>query len=88
VAVRLPWALSDDHEKLDPFNGLLLAVHYDALFDQGWVTFDDDGRLLISSSLSPEARQLLHLEDSARLRFVLPGHIEYLRFHRANIAKL
>jgi hypothetical protein len=83
-----PWALSDDCEKLDPFNGLLLAVHYDALFDQGWVTFDDDGRLLISPSLSPEARQLLHLEDSARLRFVLPGHIEYLCFHRKSIARL
>ena len=83
-----PWAQSDDHEKLDPFNGLLLAVHYDALFDQGLVTFDDDGQIMISPSLSLEAQQLLHLGNSARLRFVLPGHIEYLRFHRKNIAKL
>jgi hypothetical protein len=82
-----PWTLSDEREKLDPFNGLLLAVHYDALFDQGLVTFDDDGHITISSSLSQEARKILRLDDSARLRFILPGHIEYLRFHRANIAK-
>ncbi|MDR3220475.1 MAG: HNH endonuclease [Candidatus Accumulibacter sp.] len=83
-----PWSLADDNERLDPFNGLLLAVHYDALFDQGLITFDDDGCLLISSLLSLDARRILHLEDFKRLRFILPGHIEYLRFHRKNIAKL
>jgi hypothetical protein len=83
-----PWSLADDDERLDPFNGLLLAVHYDALFDQGLITFDDDGCLLISSLLSLDARKILYLEDFKRLRFILPGHIEYLRFHRKSIARL
>lgn len=83
-----PWSLADNREKLDPFNGLLLTVHYDALFDQGLITFGDDGGLLISSSLSRDAQQILHLDSFTRLRFILPGHIEYLSFHRRNVAKL
>jgi putative restriction endonuclease len=39
-----PWAdCASDAERLDPFNGLLLAVHWDAVFDCGLVTFADDG---------------------------------------------
>lgn len=82
-----PWSLADDNERLDPFNGLLLAVHYDALFDQGLITFGDDGSLLVSSLLSQDARKTFHLDDFTSLRFILPGHIEYLNFHRKNIAK-
>lgn len=83
-----PWSLANDYERLDPFNGLLLAVHYDALFDQGLIAFADDGNLLISPSLSMQARGGLHLSESVALRFVLPGHLEYLRYHRFNVALL
>ncbi|WP_080501504.1 HNH endonuclease [Burkholderia pseudomallei] len=83
-----PWALADDHERLDPFNGLLLAVHYDALFDQGLITFNDDGLPMVSPLLSQDAKQIFRLNVSPRLRFVLPGHRDYLQFHRRNIAKL
>ena len=41
-----PWAdCSDDAERLDPHNGLLLAAHWDLAFDAGLVTFEDDGAL-------------------------------------------
>jgi putative restriction endonuclease len=44
-----PWAdCSSDDERLDVFNGLLLAPHLDALFDGGWITFDDSGHAVIS----------------------------------------
>lgn len=80
-----PWARSDESERLDSFNGLLLAVHLDVLFDQGLMAFDDDGRTLISSRLAVEARQLLKLDALPRLRFVLPGYREYLRYHRTHV---
>ncbi|MCC8536622.1 HNH endonuclease [Xanthomonas codiaei] len=83
-----PWSLADDSERLDPFNGLLLAVHYDALFDQGLITFDDEGGLLISHLLSSETRKVMHLDGVTRLRFVLPGHRGYLSFHRLRVANL
>lgn len=83
-----PWAQASDEERLDPFNGLLLAVHYDALFDQGLIAFGDDGQVIVSASLTEEVRRLLCLNTSSRLRFVLPGHKEYLSFHRRSVAGL
>ncbi|MEO1766820.1 HNH endonuclease [Thiobacter aerophilum] len=80
-----PWARATDEERLDPFNGLLLAVQFDALFDQGLIAFDDEGQTLISSRLAVQARQFLKLDALPRLRFVLPGHRKYLRYHRAHV---
>ncbi|MGB1561771.1 MAG: HNH endonuclease [Sinimarinibacterium flocculans] len=80
-----PWAKSRDDERLDPFNGLLLAVQFDALFDQGFIAFDDEGLAMISSQITADTRQFLKLDELRRLRFVLPGHREYLRYHRAHV---
>ncbi len=77
-----PWAIANDQERLDPFNGLLLAVHLDALFDSGLMTFDDDGTALFSSSLSEPVRRALGVLDGMRITYLLPGHLPYLRFHR------
>jgi hypothetical protein len=55
-----PWrACSTASERLDGFNGLMLAPHADFLFDRGLVGFEDDGRALYSSKLSEaDARKL------------------------------
>jgi hypothetical protein len=83
-----PWARSSEQEKLDPFNGLLLAVRYDALFDKGLIAFDDDGHLMTSAHVSREVREFVVLRNLMRLTFVLPGHAAYLRYHRENVAQL
>ena len=80
-----PWARSSDTERLDPFNGLLLAVHFDALFDQGLIAFGDDGQIMMSSQLTAEAQRFMKLDVHQRLRFVLPGHLDYLRHHRTSV---
>jgi hypothetical protein len=80
-----PWTGSRDDERLDPFNGLLLAVQFDALFDQGFIAFGDEGQTMVSSHIAAEARRFLRLDQLQCLRFVLPGHGEYLRYHRANV---
>src|SRR5690606_68578 len=50
-----PWAeCTDDAERLDAFNGFLLAANLDALFDRFLISFDDAGYLLISARLSPD----------------------------------
>ena len=41
-----------DGERLDVHNGLLLSALWDAAFDRGLVTFDDEGRPVFSSSLT------------------------------------
>lgn len=78
-----PWAAcASDEERLNVFNGLLLAPHLDALFDAGWVTFGDDGLMQLSDALSNEARNRLGLEGWSRLSHVSDGHRPYLAHHR------
>ena len=34
-----PWAVCDEHEKVDPNNGFMLSPLFDKLFDKGWPPF-------------------------------------------------
>lgn len=45
-----PLSQSNHQEQLDVNNGLLLCPNHDALFDKGYIRFDDDGTILISDS--------------------------------------
>lgn len=50
-----PWRMCETAaERLDGANGLLLAAHVDRLFDRGLISFEDDGRVLVSASLDIE----------------------------------
>lgn len=83
-----PWADCDsDEQRLDVFNGLMLAAHWDAAFDAGLVTFDNDGRLLPSPELPTDALQLLAgAKTLAELHITLrPQHATYLQWHRDHV---
>jgi putative restriction endonuclease len=78
-----PWAkCQSDDERLDVFNGLLLAPHVDALFDGGWISFSDEGSVLVSSVLPVAAKAQLGLSSGWAVRNLKPAHLPYLRFHR------
>lgn len=77
-----PWRASDDFEKVDGHNGLLLSPHCDHLFDRGWVMFDDDGRLIPSDCLDQEVLTAWRIEPPAQPKPFLPKQIEYLEYHR------
>jgi ribosomal protein L34 len=78
-----PWAdCTSDEERLDVFNGFLLAAHLDALFDQGLITFDDGGGMVIATCLTSDHRTLLHLDEGLRLRWMAPEHLPFLQWHR------
>ena len=79
------WADCDtDAERLDVFNGLLLAPHLDAVFDAGFITLAEDGALLVSDALSAGARSILGLENRLKVRGLHRAHESYLTWHRAN----
>jgi hypothetical protein len=81
-----PWSRCDtDAERLDVFNGLLLAPSLDATFDRGFLTFGDDGRIELSADLASDAIVALALAPGMRLRRVTIGHRRYLAWHRANV---
>ncbi len=77
------WALCrSDAERLDVHNGLLLAVHWDAAFDKGLVSFGDDGRALVKSDLDPAVLALL-APDTAPTLSLTDAHRVQLAWHRA-----
>jgi len=80
-----PWAkCQNDDERLDVFNGLLLAPHIDALFDGGWISFSDQGGLLVAEALPYAARAHLGVSSEWMIRSLKPAHVPYLTFHRAH----
>jgi hypothetical protein len=56
-----PWKRSTNRERLDPANGLLLTANIDALFDAGLVTFDENGKMIVSASIGKDERKRLGL---------------------------
>lgn len=78
-----PWAACErDEERLDVYNGLLLAAHLDAAFDQGLITVEDDGQVVVSPALDAAARALLQLDRPLRVTGLAPAHRRYLAWHR------
>lgn len=78
----MPWAQSDNTERLDAYNGLLLSANLDRLFDRGLIGFADDGRLIRSARISDEDLARLGIAPDARLCHVAPQHLPYLAHHR------
>lgn len=80
-----PWAkCENDEQRLDVFNGLLLAPHLDALFDGGWVSFSDEGQLLTSPQLEPSAQAILGVSFLQKVTGLSSQHLPYLAYHRNN----
>lgn len=81
-----PWFISDNEERLDGNNGLMLSPHVDHLFDGGYISFDRAGQVLLSADI-----------DCVLADWSLPHKIIgppfsnqqeiYLEFHRTHVYK-
>ncbi len=81
-----PWAdCETDAERLDVWNGLLLAPHLDAAFDRGFFTLSEVGEVIVSSELGESDRRVLGLSTPLRLGDLRAGHLQYLVWHRQKI---
>lgn len=72
-------------ECVDPYNGLLLIPNVDRLFDAGYISFDDNGKILISSALTEADAAMLGVTNGTRIEELLPKHQKYLEYHRENV---
>ena len=79
-----PWADSSDIERLDVFNGLLLAAHWDAAFDSGLITISTSGHVVPSATLSDATKEILRVSDVLQIRVQLQ-HEPYLAWHRERV---
>jgi putative restriction endonuclease len=81
-----PWKYSSDFERLDKYNGLLLCPNHDKLFDQGLITFTDEGSVIISSFLTPKTKNKLGLTENSWIHLD-EAYKKYLSWHRENCFK-
>lgn len=79
-----PWAKSEDEERSDEYNGLLLIPNFDRLFDQGLISFDQSGNTLLSSQLTDVDKEFFRIPSKAYFEFH-SKHQYYLEFHRDTI---
>lgn len=77
-----PWRSSDNVERLDYLNGLLLLPNLDKAFDSGLISFDTSGKILVSPLL--QEPELLGVNSEMRISME-DGHQGYMKFHRENV---
>lgn len=79
-----PWVDSTPEERVDENNGLLLCPNHDRLFDRGFITFNDDGSIIITEALSDNNRIFLNIDSNASLA-LNESTKKYMEYHRNNI---
>ncbi|MDD2608679.1 MAG: HNH endonuclease signature motif containing protein [Giesbergeria sp.] len=77
-----PWSVSNNAERLDPFNGLLLIPNLDKTFDAGFITFNPAGVILISPLLTTPEK--LGISQQLSVSLAQP-HQVYMDFHRTTV---
>lgn len=77
-----PWSKSSNVERLDGNNGLLLTPHIDRLFDKGYLTFEDDGRVRISRLLPDQVRLAWVSRIDGNTKQLSQEQRPYMEYHR------
>jgi len=80
-----PWSECEDGEKLDGANGLLMSPHIAHLFERGYISFGDDGELLVSQELNPVVLANWHIELPLNVGEFSSEQCVYLDYHRREV---
>lgn len=83
-----PWAASEQHEKTDPKNGFMFTPTIDYLFDSGFITFEENKKMIVSPWLSKPTLHRLNIKPFRVIeQLPITGREKYLRYHRDKIFK-
>lgn len=83
-----PWRSASNEERLDPENGFMLTPTIDHLFDKGFISFEDDGSILLADIANRDAMEKMGIigksapTNAGRMR---DGQKLYLGWHRDSI---
>lgn len=80
-----PWHLCGDAEMLDGCNGLLFAPQVQHLFERGYISFADDGELLVSRRLNPSVLAAWGIALPYNAGPFSPEQQAYLASHRDQV---
>lgn len=79
-----PWADSTRKERVDVENGLLLCPNHDKLFDRGFITFNEDGGIVISDKLSETNQVYMNVNADMSIP-ISETTKEYMQYHREKV---
>jgi hypothetical protein len=77
-----PWRDSNNDERLDGANGLLLTPSIDHLFDRGFISFKADGQLLVSPVADRRSLERMGVHADVNVGAFSREQVHYLEFHR------
>jgi hypothetical protein len=82
-----PWRESTNNERLNGENGLLLTPSIDHLFDRGFISFEDNGELIVSNVAHKESvrRMGVDTEHVVRVGRFSEGQKTFLAHHRRSV---
>lgn len=82
-----PWRDSDNAERLDGENGLLLTPSIDHLFDRGFISFENSGELLVSPVAHEVSLRKMGVPVGQRVNVggFSDGQRRYLEYHRESV---
>lgn len=80
-----PWRVCSNQERLDGNNGLMLSPHIDQLFDEGYISFQDDGSLIVSSALPPEVLAAWSIDVCVNAGKLNEHQSRYMTHHRESV---
>lgn len=78
----VPWCDSNDNERLDVDNGLLLSPTYDALFDRNLISFENNGKIILSDAIDNEAYKKIGVSGVESIKNLSSYNHNYLVRHR------
>lgn len=76
-----PWKVTDNDERLNPFNSLLLVPTLDKLFDNGFIGFQTNGSIMLSNKIDQNDWNRIGISTNLRLRGVPEETKRFLDYH-------
>lgn len=81
-----PWAACTNAERLDGHNGLMFSPAADHLFDRGFISFTDEGAMIIASSfVDRDDMMRMGLQASQSIGTLSRRQRRYMAYHRTYV---
>jgi hypothetical protein len=77
-----PWRDSNNEERLDVNNGILLSPNYDALFDRHLISFENSGKIILSDAIEAQAYEKIGVTKDDRIIKLNSDNHYFLEHHR------
>lgn len=79
------WRNRPHYSGLDVHNGILLSPTYDALFDRHLISFENNGKIILSEPIAQEAYAKIGVTGRESISNLSEFNLSYLEKHRSEL---